>query len=69
MKETITMIATAPLMLFWESCMAMCFLADHVTCPEGMWRCVRWTCLGAQCYTGTDGLSQEPKQHGTEGER
>lgn len=20
----------------WEPCMAMCFSADHVTCPEGM---------------------------------
>lgn len=44
--------------------MAMYFLADHVTRPEGMWRCVRWTCWGAQYYTGTDGLSQGPKQHG-----
>lgn len=34
------------------------------TRPEGMRRRVRWT----QCYAGTDGLSQGPKQHrGREG--
>lgn len=26
--------------------------ADHVTCPEGMRRCVRWTCLGTQWRRG-----------------
>ena len=46
------------------------FLADHVTQPEGMRRCVRWTCWGSTMrHRGTDGPSQGPKQHGTEGER
>lgn len=53
-------------------CMAMCFLADHVTCPKGMRRCVRCTDLEqqtAQHYIGTDGLSQGPTHHSTSGER
>lgn len=56
----------APLDAVREFCMVMCFPSDHVMLPEGMWRCVRWTCEEAQCHTGTDGLSQGPKQESTE---